>query len=149
MSAEHSYWVYIIASRSRTLYVGVTNHLERRILQHREGAIPGFTAKYKIHRLVHFEEYGDIRVANSREKELKGWRREKKVALIETKNPAWDDLAEDLAKEKIGTSRSLTPTKSVGVRDDRAMGVGEAGGARTGGGRIRAAAESVKLGEQR
>ena len=91
---EKVYHVYILASRSRVLYVGVTNDLLRRVLQHREGQVPGFTSRYKIHRLVHYEPFGDIRNAIAREKEIKNWTRAKKVALIESKNPTWEDLAE-------------------------------------------------------
>jgi len=88
-----SFCVYILASRSRTLYVGITNNLERRLTEHREGKIPGFTTQYHIHRLVHFEQHDDPAHAIAREKEIKGWRREKKVALIERSNPTWDDLS--------------------------------------------------------
>ena len=91
---ERVYHLYILASRSRVLYVGVTNDLLRRVLQHREGRIAGFTSRYHIHRLVHFEPFGDIRNAIAREKEIKDWTRAKKVALIEGKNPAWEDFAE-------------------------------------------------------
>jgi len=88
--------VYILASRSRNLYAGVTSKLLRRMIEHREGLVPGFTTQYKIFRLVHFEEFGDIRDAIAREKEIKGWRREKKIWLIERDNPTWEDLAERL-----------------------------------------------------
>jgi len=87
------YYVYILSSRSRNLYTGVTNNLARRVSEHREGRIPGFTHRYRIHRLVYFESYRDVRDAISREKEIKGWRRSKKVALIEEHNRRWDDLA--------------------------------------------------------
>ena len=89
------YHVYILASRSRTLYTGVTNSLIRRIVQHREGNVPGFTSKYKIHRLMYFEPFTDVRVAIAREKEIKSWTRAKRVALIEKQNPTWSDLAEN------------------------------------------------------
>ena len=91
---ERVYHVYILASRSRVLYIGVTNDLLRRVLQHREGRVAGFTNRYNIHRLVHYEPFGDIRNAIAREKEIKDWTREKKVALIEMKNPTFEDLAE-------------------------------------------------------
>jgi putative endonuclease len=91
---EKVYHVYIVASRSRILYVGVTNDLLRRVLQHRKGQAPGFTSRYNIHRLVHYEAFCDIRNAIAREKEIKDWTRAKKVALIESKNPTWEDLAE-------------------------------------------------------
>jgi putative endonuclease len=92
---EKRYFVYILASRSRVIYTGITSVLKTRIREHREGRVPGFTSKYRIHRLVHFEIFQDVRAAIGREKEIKGWRREKKVALIEGANPNWDDLAED------------------------------------------------------
>jgi putative endonuclease len=88
-----TYYVYILASRSRTLYTGVTNNLERRVIEHRQGLASRFTSQYKIFRLVHFEVFTDIHVAIDRETQLKAWRREKKLRLIETKNPTWTDLA--------------------------------------------------------
>jgi putative endonuclease len=91
-SGSSSYFVYIVASPSRTIYIGVTNDLVRRINEHRLKEIPGFTATYNIHRLVWFEEFADPATAISREKQLKGWRREKKIRLIESMNPAWDEL---------------------------------------------------------
>ena len=91
---SRNYWVYILARRSRNLYTGVTNRLLRRLVEHREGTVPGFTTRYKIFRLVHYEIYTDIRLAIAREKEIKGWRPEKKIWLIEFTNPRWDDLAE-------------------------------------------------------
>ncbi len=89
----HDYYVYILASKSGVLYIGVTNDLMRRVFEHREKVIPGFTSKYNVVRVVYFESFGDIRDAIAREKQLKGWRREKKVALIEAANPTWRDLA--------------------------------------------------------
>ena len=85
---------YIVASRSRTVYIGVTRSLKKRIREHREGRNPGFATRYRIHRLVYFETYRDAGAAINREKEIKGWRRERKVALIEERNPTWADLAE-------------------------------------------------------
>ena len=91
---DHSYFVYMLASgHYGTLYVGVTNGLHRRSYQHREGLIPGFTKKYGVKKLVWFEMHGDIREAIAREKKLKQWRRDWKIALIEADNPTWDDLA--------------------------------------------------------
>jgi putative endonuclease len=89
-----TYYVYILASRSRALYVGVTNDLERRVQEHWAKLTPGFTARYKITRLVYFEDTPDISAAIAREKELKGWLRVRKVALIESMNPHWKDLSE-------------------------------------------------------
>jgi len=97
---DRTYCVYILASRSRTLYTGVTNNIRKRIQQHRDGRVPGFASQYRVHRLVHYETFGDIKAAIGREKEIKGWRREKKIALIEKINPTWDDLAADLAQDK-------------------------------------------------
>jgi len=88
-----SYYVYIMASRSRTLYTGVTSNLERRVLAHKRKLIPGFTREYNINRLVHFESFEDVRIAIHREKQIKGWLRAKKVALIIAHNPAWKDLS--------------------------------------------------------
>lgn len=90
-----AYYVYILASRSRTLYTGVTNNLERRILEHKRKLFRGFTGRYRIERLVYFETWGEIRAAIQREKQIKGWLRAKKVALIQSMNPGWSDLSED------------------------------------------------------
>ena len=87
--------VYILASRSRALYVGVTSDLMSRVFQHREHLVPGHTARYRITRLVHYEAGEDAYAAISREKQIKGWRREKKVELIQANNPTWEDLAAD------------------------------------------------------
>lgn len=88
-----TYYVYIMASKSRTLYVGVTNNLERRVLQHRRKLLPGFTSRYNIIRLVYFEVFGEIRTAIAREKQIKSWGRMKKVSLIESANRDWKDLS--------------------------------------------------------
>ena len=93
---DHEHYVYILASRSRTLYIGVTNNLHRRIREHREGIANSFTAKYKIHRLVYFERFQYINNAIAREKYLKHFTRQEKIALIEANNPTWDDLAADV-----------------------------------------------------
>ena len=87
-----SYYVYILASASNTLYVGVTNDLPRRLYQHRHKLIPGFSSRYNINRLVHYEETTDVRSAIAREKQIKAWGRSKKTSLIEASNPAWNDL---------------------------------------------------------
>lgn len=88
-----SYYVYIMTNASITLYVGVTNNLERRVQQHKLKQIPGFTAKYNITQLVYHEETGDVLAAIAREKTIKGWLRAKKIALIESVNPKWLDLS--------------------------------------------------------
>jgi len=87
------YWVYIMASRNRVLCVGVTNDLRRRVYEHKAHEVPGFSARYRVDRLVHFEQTIEAGAAIAREKQLKGWRREKKVALIARSNPEWEDLA--------------------------------------------------------
>jgi putative endonuclease len=89
------YYVYIMASRSRTLYCGVTNDLIRRVHEHRHRLLPGFTSKYNIDRLVYFETTPDVRAAIAREKQIKGWRREKKLEVIQSANPTWKDLSEE------------------------------------------------------
>ena len=86
------YYVYILSSRSRILYTVVTNNLARRVLQHQEGRVAGFTSRYRVHRLVYYEEYRDVRDAIDRETQIKAYRREKRVALIEEQNPTWTDL---------------------------------------------------------
>ena len=79
------------------LYVGVTNDLARRVNEHKQGLIAGFTSRYRVTRLVYFEEFADIRDAIAREKEIKGWKRSRKTSLIERRNPTWEDLAESLS----------------------------------------------------
>jgi len=94
-----TYYVYILANQSRTLYVGVTNDLKRRMMEHREG-VGGFAWRYNTFQLMHFEEFVDVREAIAREKEIKGWRREKKMWLIERNNPGWEDLMERVGGKK-------------------------------------------------
>jgi putative endonuclease len=91
-----NYYVYIVASLSRTLYVGVTSDLLRRIYQHRHKLQDGFTARYNVDRLVYFEHVTDVNAAIAREKQIKAWSRKKKAALIDAVNPGWADLAEEL-----------------------------------------------------
>ncbi|HEX4304261.1 MAG TPA: GIY-YIG nuclease family protein [Rhizomicrobium sp.] len=94
MAREHRYFVYIMASaRNGTLYVGVTNDIDRRAHEHRNGLADGFTKKYGVHALVWFEVHGDIREAIVREKQIKKWERAWKLRLIEEHNPSWKDLA--------------------------------------------------------
>jgi len=92
---EGSYCTYMMASRSRTLYVGVTGDLLKRVFQHKWKEHEGFTARYNCDRLVWFERHQDVQRAIAREKELKGWRRARKIALIESANPTWADLSRD------------------------------------------------------
>ena len=91
---SRDYFVYVLANWSRTLYVGVTNDLERRLFEHKKGLVKGFTRRYRVDRLVYFEVTTDVLPAISREKQLKSWRRSRKVALIESSNPEWKDLSE-------------------------------------------------------
>jgi putative endonuclease len=90
---ERTFHVYIMASASGVLYVGVTSRLATRVGEHKEKRIPGFTQKYNVTKLVWFEPHSSIRAAISREKEIKAWRRAKKIALIESLNPEWNDLS--------------------------------------------------------
>ena len=88
-----SYFVYIMSSQRRVLYIGVTSKLERRVFQHKAHFFAGFTAKYNVSNLVYFESYSNVYRAIGREKELKGWLRQKKLSLIESTNPNWKDLS--------------------------------------------------------
>jgi putative endonuclease len=92
---EGSYFTYIVASRSRTLYIGVTGDLLKRVSRHKWREHDGFTERYNCDRLLWFERHGEISKAIAREKQLKGWSRTKKIALIERTNPAWVDLSRD------------------------------------------------------
>jgi putative endonuclease len=91
---EHEYFVYIVCSRSGTLYIGVTNSIYRRALEHKRGDIEGFASKYGCDRVIYYESFDNVHKAIGREKQLKGWSRAKKIALIESKNPRWEDFAE-------------------------------------------------------
>jgi len=96
MHGKHSYYVYIMTNPSHTvLYVGVTNNLKRRVHEHKHKLVEGFTSKYNVTYLVYDEETSDVRAAIAREKQIKGWVRARKVALIEASNPAWRDLSAD------------------------------------------------------
>ena len=93
-SRTHSYYVYIMTNRSKTLYTGVTGYLERRVFEHKQGIKGEFAARYKIDRLVYFERFGDVHAAIAREKQIKELLRMKKIALIVSMNPEWKDLSE-------------------------------------------------------
>jgi len=95
---ERMYYTYIVASRSHNFYVGVTSGIEVRVRQHKEGRFDGYSKKYNCNRLVWFERHPSILDAIAREKQLKGWSRVKKIALIERVNPAWVDLSEEWGK---------------------------------------------------
>ena len=96
MPTENRYYVYLLTNwNHRVMYLGVTNDLVRRIYEHKNKLVKGFTEKYNVNKLVYFEETGDVRSALTREKEIKKWRREKKNALVISINPEWKDLAEE------------------------------------------------------
>ena len=97
---ERRYFIYIMASLSRSVYVGVTNNLIRRTREHKEARTPGFAERYRINRLVYFESFQYVRDAIAREKEIKGRRRSRKVALIEAENPIWAELSESWASSE-------------------------------------------------
>ncbi len=91
-----TYYVYILTNwNGKVMYIGVTNNLERRLYEHKHQLADGFTKRYNVHKLVYYEQAGDVRAAIAREKQLKGWSRRKKDALVAGKNPAWRDMSED------------------------------------------------------
>ena len=91
-----TYYVYLLTNRNHNvLYTGVTNNLERRLYEHKNGLAEGFTKRYRVHKLVYFETTSDVKAAIAREKQIKSWSRARKNALIEAENPHWRDLAED------------------------------------------------------
>jgi putative endonuclease len=90
-----TYWVYIMTNKSQMLYTGVTSDLSRRVYEHRHRLVPGFTCRYQIDRLVHAESCSEVRDAITREKQIKGWLRAKKLALITQSNPEWRDRGEE------------------------------------------------------
>lgn len=104
---EHEYFVYIVSSRSGTLYIGVTNSIYRRALEHKRREVEGFASKYGCNRLVYYEGFDDVHLAIGREKQLKGWTRAKKIALIESRNPRWEDLAEKWGAEMLFAAESM------------------------------------------
>ena len=117
---EHRYAVYIMASRTHVFYVGVTNDIERRVREHKQRLHEGFTACYNVDRLVWYEVWPYIRTAIAREKQIKPWRREKKIRLIESLNPTWQDLSEEWGKPiqpLRATANPSTRAEALG-RDD-------------------------------
>ena len=120
---EQRYYVYIMASRSRTLYIGLTSVLATRVHQHKDDLHEGFSKQYQCHRLVYFECYEDVQRAIAREKQMKRWSRAKKLFLIERDNPAWYDLSEEWGKsiepwqEPTGLSTTAAKDTTSG-RDD-------------------------------
>ena len=112
------YYVYIMTNNSGTLYVGVTNDLERRVYEHRHRTSDGFTKRYSLTRLVYYESTRDVRAAIQCEKEIKGWVRRKKIALIASTNPYWKDLSEAWTG-KGETLRGVYPERSRRTQGDR------------------------------
>jgi putative endonuclease len=105
-----TYFVYMMTNKSRVaLYTGVTSDLARRVWQHQHAEVAGFTKTYNVNRLVYYEDTPDVLSAITREKEIKGWRRSKKNALVETSNPRWRDLSSDL----FGQSRGASPSSRL------------------------------------
>jgi putative endonuclease len=109
----HSYSVYIVASKSRVLYIGMTNNLERRVYEHKNDLVNGFTKKYRCHRLVYYESFDEVLKAIDREKQLKHWNRKKKIFLIKRQNPTWEDLAAELfTKHRYQPDQQIPPLAS-------------------------------------
>jgi len=108
------YYVYLMANISRMLYVGVTNDLQRRVDEHKQGLCDGYTRKYRIKKLVCYELYNDPRLAIAREKQIKGWLRCKKLALIESENPHWKDLSHEwYHPSRSGDAEAPRPRRKV------------------------------------
>jgi putative endonuclease len=124
MPEDRIYWVYILASRRHgTLYVGVTNSLENRVAQHKAKEIPGFTKTYGVDRLVWFRAFGEVTEAIHFEKQLKRWRREWKINLIESDNPYWHDLYVSMMAEPPGSlSEFMGPGLSLRENRDDTIG---------------------------
>ena len=114
----YTFWVYIMGSKTGTLYIGMTGFLAARSRQHKSGEIEGFTKKYGCDRLLYYEIYDSVFRAKARERQLKGWRREKKIKLIESINPRWADLAEHFGREmRFGDSPSRKLPESAMAED--------------------------------
>jgi putative endonuclease len=114
-----SYYVYIRASKSRVLYIGITSNLERCVWEHKNDYSPGFTRDYRLRRLVHFEKFKYVNNAIKREKQLKGWVRRRKTALIESVNPTWEDLAEECFKP--APLKQVLRAKNARAQDDNSL----------------------------
>jgi putative endonuclease len=109
---DHEYLVYLICSTSGTLYIGMTNSIYRRALQHKRGEIESFSSKYHCDRLVYYESFDDVYKAIGREKQLKGRTRAKKITSIESKNPRWEDIAEKWGAERLFAGESIPKLSS-------------------------------------
>jgi len=113
MPRQRRYYVYMLASKSRVLYVGVTGALMTRVLRHKAGRGGVFTTKYRVNRLVWFQSFESVGNAIARETEIKAWRREKKIALIRENNPTWEDMAADWGQRVEVQCRSTASEKQV------------------------------------
>ena len=116
-----TYYLYILASKKNgTLYTGLTNNLVKRVCEHKENLVPGFTQKYKVHRLVYYEQFADIYSAIAREKRIKKWKRQWKINLIESTNPNWLDLYDSLSRSSdvqwVNTKRTYDRRDSCTAR---------------------------------
>jgi len=116
LTGQKQYYVYILASWSKSLYIGVTSNLVRRVLEHKQRLAEGFAKRYRIHRLVYYEACGDVRVALQREKQIKSWRREKKAALIKTTNPGGKDLAASWLRSRAVNAQGRDPSPRMPAR---------------------------------
>jgi len=112
---QRCYFVYILANLSGLLYVGLTDDIRKRMIEHKSGTFDGFTKKYKIDRLMYFETYNDSTIAATRELQIKKFRREKKIALFAGGNPGWRDLTSELF-QSIGIPRYFTPPRAKSAR---------------------------------
>ena len=110
---EHCYSVYIMCSRTHVLYIGITSDLQHRVRHHKNGTFEGFTKRYNCHYLVYFERYDNVYRAIGREKELKGWTRAKKIALIESTNPRWQDLSEHWGRQILFPRQSKAEADAI------------------------------------
>ena len=130
MPRENRFFVYMMASKLRRIYTGVTNNIERRVAQRKAGEIAGFTQRYKINRLVYYEQFSLIGNAIRLKKAIKHWVRAQRVALIERDNPTWDDLADDRESPSNSASLSLRHRKQIprarGARDDKSIKTADA-----------------------
>ena len=119
------YYVYLMANRSKTLYVGMTNDLQRRVYEHKHMVKDDFTRRYPLDRLLYYEVTDDVSSAIAREKQIKGWRRSKKVALVESRNPRWRDLASDFADSQppgFFVAPRPAPPRPLAPQNDRPRG---------------------------
>ena len=118
---EHRYCVYIMTNwNNKVLYIGITNNLERRVYEHKNKLLDGFTKKYNLNKLVYYEEFNDVNLAILREKEIKKWRREKKDKLINTVNLKWEDLGECF--QDLSHSFEMTGKKAITMSDENITG---------------------------